>query len=118
MPVAEDKSALKGEHVETATSDGAVVRATGSMAIATLISRITGFLRNVLIGSSLGPAISSAFTTANQLPNLITEIVLGAVLTSLVVPVLVRAEKEDADRERTLYVASLPWRSLCWVLSR
>ncbi|MFS0299298.1 murein biosynthesis integral membrane protein MurJ [Corynebacterium striatum] len=98
MPVAEDKSALKGEHVETATSDGAVVRATGSMAIATLISRITGFLRNVLIGSSLGPAISSAFTTANQLPNLITEIVLGAVLTSLVVPVLVRAEKEDADR--------------------
>ena len=78
MPVAEDKSALKGEHVETA-SDGAVVRATGSMAIATLISRITGFLRNVLIGSSLGPAISSAFTTANQLPNLITEIVLGAV---------------------------------------
>src|SRR5699024_7774843 len=37
------------------------------------------------------------FTTANQLPNLITEIVLGAVLTSLAVPVLVRAEKEDAD---------------------
>ncbi|GEB97467.1 murein biosynthesis integral membrane protein MurJ [Corynebacterium flavescens] len=79
-------------------SDSSVVRATGSMALATMISRITGFLRNVLIGSSLGPAISSAFTTANQLPNLITEIVLGAVLTSLVVPVLVRAEKEDADR--------------------
>ncbi|WP_448853282.1 murein biosynthesis integral membrane protein MurJ [Corynebacterium frankenforstense] len=79
------------------TSDADVVRSTGSMAIATLFSRITGFLRNVLIGASLGPAISSAFNTANTLPNLITEIVLGAVLTSLVVPVLVRAEKEDAD---------------------
>ncbi|QGU08700.1 putative peptidoglycan biosynthesis protein MviN [Corynebacterium occultum] len=80
------------------TSNEDVVRSTGSMAIATLISRITGFLRNAMIGASLGPAVASAFNTANTLPNLITEIVLGAVLTSLVVPVLVRAENEDADR--------------------
>lgn len=79
-------------------SDTDVVRSTGSMAIPTLLSRITGFLRNVLIGTSLGSAVASAFNTANTLPNLITEIVLGAVLTSLVVPVLVRAEKEDEDR--------------------
>ncbi len=78
-------------------SDKDVVRAGGSMAIATLLSRMTGFLRNVAIGATMGPAISSAFNTANTLPNLITEIVLGAVLTSLVVPVLVRAEKEDPD---------------------
>lgn len=79
-------------------SDADVVRAGGSMAIATLISRITGFIRTVLITSSLGAAIASAFQTANQIPNLITEIVLGAVLTSLVVPVLIHAEKEDPDR--------------------
>ncbi len=78
-------------------SDSDVVRSTGSMAVATLVSRITGFLRTVMIGATLGPAVASAFNTANTLPNLITEIVLGAVLTSLVVPVLVRAEKEDAD---------------------
>lgn len=78
-------------------SNADVVRSTGSMAIATLISRITGFLRNALIGASLGEMVASAFNIANTLPNLITEIVLGAVLTSLVVPVLVRAEKEDAD---------------------
>ncbi|MDO4928151.1 MAG: murein biosynthesis integral membrane protein MurJ [Corynebacterium sp.] len=80
------------------TSDSDVIRSTGSMAIATLFSRITGFLRNVMITATLGGAIASAFNTANTLPNLITEIVLGAVLTSLVVPVLVRAEKEDPDR--------------------
>ncbi|TYT22189.1 murein biosynthesis protein MurJ [Corynebacterium urealyticum] len=79
-------------------SDADVVRTGGSMAIATLLSRITGFLRTVLIGSALGAAVASAFNTANTLPNLITELVLGAVLTSLVVPVLVRAEKEDPDR--------------------
>lgn len=82
---------------EKHTSDSDVVRSTGSMAIATLLSRITGFLRTVMIGAALSPAIASAFNTANTLPNLITEIVLGAVLTSLVIPVLTRAEKEDAD---------------------
>lgn len=82
----------------TQASDADVVSATGSMAIATLLSRITGFLRTVLIGSALGVEVASAFNTANTLPNLITELVLGAVLTSLVVPLLVRAEKEDPDR--------------------
>ncbi|WP_454972202.1 murein biosynthesis integral membrane protein MurJ, partial [Corynebacterium propinquum] len=94
----EDKSDLRGGRTDEKASDADVVRATGSMAIATLISRITGFLRNVLITATLGAAVASAFNTANTLPNLITEIVLGAVLTSLVVPVLVRAEKEDPDR--------------------
>ncbi|WP_049149939.1 murein biosynthesis integral membrane protein MurJ [Corynebacterium propinquum] len=94
----EDKSDLRGGRTDEKASDADVVRATSSMAIATLISRITGFLRNVLITATLGAAVASAFNTANTLPNLITEIVLGAVLTSLVVPVLVRAEKEDPDR--------------------
>lgn len=89
-------TAARGEKGQQSDSD--VVASTGSMAIATLISRITGFLRNLLIGATMGPAIASAFNVANTLPNLITEIVLGAVLTSLVVPVLVRAEKEDPDR--------------------
>lgn len=94
----EDKSALTGANSTPENeSNESVIRSTGSMAIATLISRITGFLRTVLISATLGGAITSAFNTANQLPNLITEIVLGAVLTSLVVPVLVRAEREDPD---------------------
>ena len=80
------------------TSDKSVVRSTGSMAVATLMSRITGFIRTVMITSALGGAVASAFNTANTLPNMITEIVLGSVLTALVVPVLVRAEKEDPDR--------------------
>lgn len=100
-PPAEDKSNLKGanaEEDETTSSDSDVVRATGSMAIATLLSRITGFVRNVLVTATLVLGVSDAYLAANQLPNLVTEIVLGAVLTSLVVPVLVRAEREDPDR--------------------
>ena len=80
-----------GDTGDDNASDSEVLQSSGSMAIATLLSRLTGFLRNMLITASLGGAIASAFNTANQLPNIITEIVLGAVLTSLVVPVLVRA---------------------------
>lgn len=88
---------MTSQEAET-TSDRSVVRSTGSMAFATLLSRITGFIRTVMISSALGGTVASAFNTANQLPNMVTEIVLGSVLTALVVPVLVRAEKEDPDQ--------------------
>jgi len=78
-------------------SDESVMRTGGSIAIATLTSRITGFVRTVLVLAMLGPAISSAFQAAYVLPNMIAEVVLGAVLTAIVIPVLVRAEAEDDD---------------------
>ncbi|QIS16868.1 murein biosynthesis integral membrane protein MurJ [Nocardia arthritidis] len=74
-----------------------LVRDSGSIAVATLISRITGFVKQLLLLTVLGPAIASAFTSANLIPTMITELVLGAVLTAMVVPTLVRAEQEDED---------------------
>ena len=67
------------------------------MALATLISRITGFIRIVLLAAILGAALSSAFSVANQLPNLIAALVLEATFTAIFVPVLARAERDDAD---------------------
>ncbi len=78
-------------------SDASVVRTGGSIALATLISRITGFVRTVMLVAILGAAVSSAFQAAYVLPNMIAEVVLGAVLTAIVIPVLVRAEAEDPD---------------------
>jgi putative peptidoglycan lipid II flippase len=68
------------------------------MALATLVSRITGFARIVLLAAILGAALSSAFTVANQLPNLVAALVLEATFTAIFVPVLSRAEKDDPDR--------------------
>jgi putative peptidoglycan lipid II flippase len=67
------------------------------MAFATLVSRITGFIRIVLLAAILGAALSSAFTVANQLPNLIAALVLEATFTAIFVPVLARAERDDPD---------------------
>jgi putative peptidoglycan lipid II flippase len=67
------------------------------MALATLVSRITGFIRIVLLAALLGAALSSSFTVANQLPNLIAALVLEATFTAIFVPVLARAERDDPD---------------------
>ena len=67
------------------------------MAVATLVSRITGFLRIVLLAAILGAALASSFTVANQLPNLVAALVLEATFTAIFVPVLARAERDDPD---------------------
>jgi putative peptidoglycan lipid II flippase len=67
------------------------------MAFATLVSRITGFIRIVLLAAILGAALSSSFTVANQLPNLVAALVLEATFTAIFVPVLARAERDDPD---------------------
>jgi putative peptidoglycan lipid II flippase len=68
------------------------------MAVATLVSRIIGFVRQLAIAAVLGLAVvNDSYTVANTLPNMLYEILLGGVLTSVVVPLLVRAAREDAD---------------------
>ncbi|MGB6182584.1 MAG: murein biosynthesis integral membrane protein MurJ, partial [Rhodococcus sp. (in: high G+C Gram-positive bacteria)] len=88
-----------------------LLSATGSIAIATLFSRITGFGKQLLLVTVLGTTIASSYTVASLIPNMIAELVLGAVLTAIVVPVLVRAESEDADGGRAfvrrLFTAAL-----------
>ncbi len=79
-------------------SDAALVSRSWGMALATLVSRVTGFARIVLLAAMLGAALSSAFTVANQLPNLVAALVLEATFTAIFVPVLSRAEKDDPDR--------------------
>nr|WP_243790605.1 murein biosynthesis integral membrane protein MurJ [Saccharopolyspora gloriosae] len=75
-----------------------LLRASGSMAIATLISRITGFGWKILLALIIGFGVENdSFTVANNLPNSVFELLIGGVLTSVIVPVLVRAQKSDSD---------------------
>jgi putative peptidoglycan lipid II flippase len=68
------------------------------MAVASLVSRITGFLRQLALVTVLGlGVVNDSYTVANTLPNIVYELLLGGVLTSVMVPLLVRAQTEDAD---------------------
>lgn len=94
-------TAAKTDKTHDATqgqSDDSVVRASGSIAFATLISRITGFLRTILTAAILGGAVASSFQAAYSLPSMVSQVVLEAVLTAIIIPVLVRAESEDEDK--------------------
>jgi putative peptidoglycan lipid II flippase len=76
-----------------------LVVATRTMAVATLVSRITGFVRQLALAAVLGlGVVNDSYTVANTLPAMLYEILLGGVLTSVVVPLLVRATKEDPDQ--------------------
>ncbi|UQX88540.1 murein biosynthesis integral membrane protein MurJ [Jatrophihabitans telluris] len=72
-----------------------------TMAIASLASRATGFLRTMAIGAALGSGvdgIADAYNLGNTLPNMVYELLLGGVLTSVIIPVLVKAQQDDRDR--------------------
>jgi putative peptidoglycan lipid II flippase len=77
---------------------GGILRAAGTMAVATLVSRITGLLRTMVLAAALGVTlVADAYNTANTLPNIVYELLLGGVLSSVVVPLLVHAQERDRD---------------------
>jgi putative peptidoglycan lipid II flippase len=76
-----------------------LARSSKAMALGTLVSRATGFLRTFVFLYVLGLyTTANAYNTANTLPNTVYYLMLGGVFTSVVVPMLVRAAKEDPDR--------------------
>ncbi|MBV9312329.1 MAG: murein biosynthesis integral membrane protein MurJ [Pseudonocardia sp.] len=68
------------------------------MALASLVSRLTGFARQIALVAAIGlGVVNDSYTVANTLPNIVYELLLGGVLTSVMVPLLVRAQAEDPD---------------------
>jgi putative peptidoglycan lipid II flippase len=69
-----------------------------TMAVASLASRITGFLRSVLLVAALGiGAVGNSYSAGNTFPNMVYELLLGGVLSSVLIPLLVHAQTEDDD---------------------
>jgi putative peptidoglycan lipid II flippase len=61
------------------------------MAVGTTLSRATGMLRLTATVAALGfGALSDTYAAANTTPNIVYELVLGGILTSVFVPVFVR----------------------------
>ena len=77
---------------------GSVARNSSVMAVGSLVSRATGFLRTAAIGAAIGGiGVGTSYQVANTLPNQVYELLLGGILTSVVVPLLVKARKQDPD---------------------
>jgi putative peptidoglycan lipid II flippase len=86
------------EEIPVVRKHESIGRSSGLMAVASLVSRITGFLRQVVLFTVLGKTVlNDSYTLSNTLPNIVYELLIGGVLTSVMIPILVRAQKEDAD---------------------
>lgn len=73
-------------------SRGAFVRNTAVMSVGTTLSRLTGLLRLSVQTAAVGVTVSAlgnTYATANTTPNIVYELVLGGILTSVFVPVFV-----------------------------
>ncbi|GAA4616638.1 murein biosynthesis integral membrane protein MurJ [Saccharopolyspora hordei] len=76
-----------------------LVRASATMAVATATSRVSGLLAKVLLVAVLGlGVVNDSYTVANTLPTVVNELLLGGVLTSVAVPLLVRAQQRGPEQ--------------------
>jgi len=75
-----------------------LLKSSAVMAAGTLVSRLTGFVRTMIITAALGAAtLGDAWTVAYTLPTMIYILTVGGGLNSVFVPQLVRSMKEDED---------------------
>ena len=69
-----------------------LARPAAVMAVGTVLSRLTGLGRIAAMAFALGVAesrLADSYNVANTLPNVLYELVLGGVLTSVFIPVVV-----------------------------
>ncbi|MFI8367463.1 murein biosynthesis integral membrane protein MurJ [Streptomyces sp. NPDC085466] len=75
-----------------------LLKSSAVMAAGTLVSRLTGFVRSLVITGALGAALlGDTFTVAYTLPTMIYILTVGGGLNSVFVPQLVRSMKDDED---------------------
>ena len=94
-----------------------VARAAAGIAALTVTARLVGFGRVGVLTRTVGTGcVGDAYTTANQLPNVVFEVVAGGALAAAVVPLLAGAVAQG-DRERVSATASalLSWTLLVLV---
>ena len=75
-----------------------ILSSSALMAAGTVVSRLSGFVRNALLAAALGQALhADVFTIANTIPNMLYILLAGGVFNAVLVPQLVRAMRNDPD---------------------
>jgi putative peptidoglycan lipid II flippase len=92
------------------SGSGRVARNTAIFSIGTAISRVAGLGREILTAGLFGTTGSaSAFTLANQIPNLASNLFANAALSAAFVPVFTEMLEQRRRREAFLLASNLLW---------
>lgn len=80
------------------------------MSASTFVSRLTGFVRTWAMGYALGvTALADSYDIANNLPNMLFELLAGGVLSSVFIPLFMERLRKDGDEDA--------WRFASYVLN-
>ena len=78
------------------------------MSVCTIISRITGFARTWAMAFALGSTmLSSSYQVANNLPNMLYELVIGGMLVTAFLPVYLSVKKKLGNEAGNAYASNL-----------
>lgn len=98
---ADDRSPESNERDEERRAD--LGASAALISACTIVSRITGFIRTWAMAFALGAGmLSSSYQVANNLPNMLYELVVGGMLVTAFLPVYVSVKKklgQDAGNE-------------------
>jgi putative peptidoglycan lipid II flippase len=80
-------------------SRAVLARSSAAVAAGTLLSRLTGLLRVVVLAAAIGKAsLADTYNLANITPNIVYELLVGGVLAATLVPVFVDLLERRDDR--------------------
>ncbi len=89
-------------------TQAAVGKSAAMMSVLIIISRITGFFRTWAQAFALGvTSIASCYTVANNLPNLLYELVVGGMLVTAFLPVYMSVKKKAGIKGACAYSSNL-----------
>jgi len=75
-----------------------ILASSAVMATGTVFSRASGYLRNLLLAAAIGNQLhADLFNIGNTIPNMLYILLAGGVFNAVLVPQLVRAQKNDPD---------------------
>jgi putative peptidoglycan lipid II flippase len=94
--------------------------ARGALVVAglTIVSRILGLVRTLVFSQTVGAScLGTAYVTANQVPDLLYQLILGGALSSAMIPVLARsAERSARDPAEKARVGQITSALLTWTV--
>jgi putative peptidoglycan lipid II flippase len=93
-----DDGVTEGPGPTLPSTQSSLLSSSAVMAAGTIVSRLSGFVRGILLAAALGVGLhADVFNIANTVPNMLYILLAGGVVNAVLVPQLVRAMRKDPD---------------------
>lgn len=98
MAVTQREARSTGRHAKPISNPG-IGRAASSASLATLVSRLVGFVRNLVLVAALGTSVvADSYNLANNVPNMIFLMLGGGTVASVFIPRIVEISSESEKK--------------------